>query len=86
VSRSRRKDGPDVVIEFDEPWHIDEVAPDPTAVEPRAGFTVWARWRGGQIVGYAGPEDLEVVKRNFWDSCLVQYVTELRAFAQAVRN
>lgn len=79
MSQPERKDGPHVVIEFDEPWHIDEVAPDPTAVEKRAGFTVWAHWRGGQIVGYAGPEDLEVVKKNFWDAVLMQYVAELRA-------
>ncbi len=86
MNLSRRKDGPDVVIEFDEPWHIDEVAPDPNAVEPRAGFTVWARWRGDQIVGYAGHEDLEVVKKNFWDACLIQYVTELRLFAGMLKN
>ena len=81
-----RRNEPEVVIEFDEPWHIEDVAADPTAVEPRAGFTVWAHWRGGQIVGYAGHEDLEVVKKNFWDAVLIQYVTELRLFASLVKN
>jgi hypothetical protein len=92
VKLSRRNE-PEVVIEFDEPIHIDKVEPALGLIigaQPIPGWTVWARWRGGQIVGFGGPgttqEALQEVKKAFWDSCLIQYVTELRLFAGMVKN
>ena len=78
---SKRNDGPEVVIDFDEPVHIDQYA-----FMPKQGFSVWTRWRNGQIVGFGAIDTVENCKRSFWDACLIQYVGELRSYVAAVRN